>query len=298
MVRCICALVLLAATLCCQAPEGAQTPADKPGAPLGAKPLPKLWPWIEVAGTVPGSLESAVDGLVLWRQITDTAIISVGPNDTASLAAVQKRVSGMKFIPGVKTSPSLKPRGFDSIEGWRQIAQAVRTVAEITGSRTVLLENETSLEPFIKGEYPMNWEQLQAGLRQLPREYTILWYPSVAGGGEVLERYVRLCQAVQAVCDVQFVDHATLYAPATHTDAGTINAIKRLKEVAHKPPIELVYCYGEHWWPLEQVPEALRLVHGDAAIIYPGAKRWVEAAKVLVKLLPPQGRATSAPAGR
>ena len=162
-----------------------------------------------------------------------------------------------------------------------------------------MFEHESAIKAYIDGQYAVDLDRLRAGLRLLPRSCRIWWYPSAAGDGEVLARYVRLCEAVVAeLPEVRFIDHASLHAPRFTGQPGTINAVRRLEAAARSPPIRLIYCCGPEYWPFERVPEALRHVSETEAIIYPGATRWIEAAQALARLLPARAASGTQPADR
>ncbi len=276
----------------------AQMPPDSNSAtPVS---VPKIIPWLEL-GPGQEALDNAAHGLLVWRLVADAAIISVGPEDAPRLRRLHARIADIRIIPGLKTSPILIPAGFDSVAGWQKIAQAVRTLCEATGEKTIVFEHESAIKSYIDGRYVMNWGQLGAGLRLLPVDYAILWYPSAAMDGEILARYVRLAETVGELPNVRFIDHASFYAPKFVGAAGTLNAVRQLEAVARHPPVRLVYCCGPDFWPYERVPEALRQIHEDTAIVYPGATRWVEAARALSRILPARSSASqpaSEPAGR
>lgn len=253
-------------------------------APAGPAPTTQpaarvLLPWVE-ASDDPRRLDDLVDGLAAWRGVADAAIVSVDPGQLALLRRIQDRSAGVRIIPGLKTSPILRRSGLDNPNGWARLAEAIRAACAATGSRAILLEHESSIEDYLEGRASVDFERLRTGLRQLPADVELIWYPSVSGTEGRLERATRLCREVQAVCrNVRFVDHATLGAETARLQSGLPRLQAALKSAATAPPIEMVYCMNERYWRDERVPEAIRIATSDTVIIYPGAQRWKEASR-------------------
>ncbi len=288
------ALIVIAAS----SPTAARAQPQTDGHGATQPGLPKVIPWLELG---PGreAVDRAAHGLLVWRLITDTAIVSIGPEDIRTLGRFHERYPDLHLVPGLKTSGILTDRGFDALDGWQRIARLVQTLMAVTGENTVVLEHESALKAYLDGQYPMNWDRLRAGLRLLPRPCNVWWYPSAGMDGVILDRYIRLCEVVVAeLPDVRFIDHASFHAPRFTGQPGTLNAVRRLETAARRPPLRLIYCCGPEYWPFERVPEALRQVGEGEAIVYPGATRWVEAAQALARLLPARPVSGTQPADR
>lgn len=248
----------------------------------------RVVPWLEL-GPDRRLIDQAVEGLLAWQKITDTAIVSVDPAGVRLYRQLRERVPGMRIIPGLKTSPVLVPAGFDSPEGWRRIATAAAEARKLTGSKVLLLENESAIQKYIDGKQPLDLKRLRTALNELPSDGTILWYPSAAMNGEILNRYLRMCRVAAELPNLIFVDHAMLYGPRAAKAPGTRRVVQALRELARKekPPVPLIYCCGGDTWPKERVLEAIRMSESDWMIIYPGQNRWVETARYLAEQLPP-----------
>jgi len=244
----------------------------------------RILPWVEVYVGSDEGVNIVITGLLEWRKITDTAIVSVDPGQTSFFSELKEPLPDMRIIPGVKTSPLFGRRQFDSVEKWGEMAEEVRAACEASGQQRFLFENESALFDYYHDEHELDLDSLRVGLNELPKDVQYLWYPSVAGGGETLERYARLCEVVEEVLDVRFIDHASLNAPQHVNQPGTLTAVARLESIAQNPTIPLIYCCGDRWWPADRIPEALefaRLKWGDAteAIVYPGQALWVQRAQ-------------------
>jgi|GEM_PF-2651684 len=260
----------------------ATVPAAAPAATQPARRT--LLAWVETFNE-PRRLNDVVDGAAAWRGVADGVIVSVGPDEVGLFRGLQDRMPGVRLIPGIKTSPILRRTGLDNPAGWARLADAMRAACAITGSRVILLENESAIKDYIDGRETVDFERLRAGLRQLPTDVELIWYPSVSGTEGTLERATRLCREVQAVCrNVRFVDHGTLFSERSRFDGGVPRLQAALKSAATAPPIQLIYC-GERYWRLERVPEAIRLATSDTVILYPGADRWKEASRILAATL-------------
>ena len=196
----------------------------------------------------------------------------------------------MTIIPGLKTSPVFGRHDFDDAALWPLYAEQVDAACRATGQSRFYVENETSLEAYYAGEEEIDFDLLRQGLAELPADIEYYWYPSVAGGGETLARYVQLCAVVDEVLNVRFIDHATLNTPESPSAFGVLYAVAQLEAAATQPTIPQIYC-TEGKWPLEDIPEALLYVGPkwgeDAwAIIYPGLTNWQSAADVITAVLP------------
>ena len=123
-------------------------------------------PWVEVNTLNPTAIDRVVEGLLEWQAVTDTAIVSTMPGQESVFRTLRRRVPGMHIIPGIKTYPSL-PR-FDSVEGWRQIADHATAVLAAADTNELLLENETAIRQYRRGEEPVDLSRLRQGLETLP----------------------------------------------------------------------------------------------------------------------------------
>lgn len=256
------------------------------------KPLPKIIPWLELNDNRAASGRLAVDGLKEWSKITDTAIISTIPGLAVLYEFLCEEVPNMRIIPGVKTNDVLPDR-FDDVAGWAKIAKELAHMAELTGSKTLVLENESALAKYRLGQQSIDWAMFRTCLAQLPRDLTIWWYPAVVGENDLeQERMELVCTSVATNCDnVVFVDQSR---GGWRVDYHwSMEARKRLEAVVANSTngasiLRIQYFYGPkkpQYWQDEQVHEALRVAGSDPVIIYPGAVRWVEAAKVFVAAL-------------
>lgn len=249
---------------------------------------PQIVPWVESTQSRKSiKIDELVGGLRTWSKITDTAIVSTSPGGESLYAVLLERVAGITIIPGVKTK-DLLPR-FDSVEGWRAVARHVALVSKLAGDKRVALENETAFKPYINGEYEIDLGRFRRALGQLPADVEIIWYPSMVGGTTQTQRRAEVvCEVVADVLQerVTFTD-LSINGPKAVQNGWAKKGRRTLDRIADKPLIPILYCYGpgSRWWMDEELPGALKHVQGGRVILYPGGKRWPQAARSITRLL-------------
>lgn len=267
------------AALCIWSSAGAcdYTPNGAADQRIASEP-PLFIPWVELNTSNPSTVDIVVEGLLAWQKITDTAIVSTVPGKESLYRVLRKRVPGMRIIPGIKTTPLLSR--FDSVEGWENVSRSVRYALKCAGENEILLENETAFLRVRRGEESVNLQNLRRGLDTLPAGIKVIWYPSIVGRSQaMLTRYEDVCKIVVDVLDARFVDHSV----DGHKSLGNRwreKAQHRLDALSNQPTIPILYCYGDsRWWRDEQLVEVLGSVTKDQVILYPGIKRWAQAAR-------------------
>jgi len=249
-----------------------------------AKP-PKIVPWIEVNVVTTRAIDNAAAGLRRWKDVTDTAIVSTAPGGARIYPMLRDRVPSMRIIPGLKTNDLLKR--FDSPVAWASVVRELRAIRAASGETTILLEHESAIRGYLDGAYEIDEGQLQESLRQVPKDWEIIWYPGLVGESDAAQdRAALLCRAAQAVLTVRFTD-LSRSSPAAVGYRWSRMGKQRLARLAKEPTIPLLYFYGpgSKWWQDDQLREALALCSDGWVILYPGAKRWQRASQVLSKEL-------------
>jgi len=255
------------------------------------------WPDALTNTTDPNSptfFEHTVEGLKVWNSVTDTAIVTTMPGKADLYPRLRQAVPGMRIIPSLKTLELLAD-GFESGDGWARVADEVAAIIQLTpNAEQVLLENEEAVRPFIKGDQMSDIARLGAGLLQLPDDMVYLWYPSIWGNEAEQGRCAEVCRVVEDVLpNVRFIDQRFQGQPAV-TDPSRAAADRRLMKIAKSPTLRMAYFYGpDHphmFWRDDQIHQALLQLRsgrtGPAeAVIYPGWRRWVEAAIALTERL-------------
>ncbi len=261
------------------------------------------WPGAPMHGDKLASatmLDYVVEGLLVWKTVTDTAIVSTMPNRADLYTELHRRAPEMRIIPGLKTWHSLER--FDSVSGWRVIAREVSAIRATSGERVIVLENETALEDWVKGRETLDTRKLREGLALLPTDMQYLWHPSLwlSAGDEAQQRLMQVCQVVEeALRDVRFLDQK-YNAHHSVNNARFAKASKVLHSIASRPTLPMQFFLGTDnknvWWRDDQIDEALSYVRTDwgnsaDVVLYIGQKRWVEAAQSLSTRLPQRGSA-------
>lgn len=248
---------------------------------------PLIMPWMEV-NYAPHSLELCVEGLKLYRRVTDTAIVSTTPGHAFLYTELRRQVPDMRIIPGMKTCLRLDPNAFDSPAGWKLIAQDVREVLATSGARTIIMENEDAIKSYIEGVYQIDFERLRQCFQYLPKDAEYIWYPVHMHSELVRARTIPIIHALQDVLDVRLVDHSYGHPDWCNEDARRI-----LEELAVKPVIPMLWwgCFTQiNWcyWSYDRVAEAMqRHAHRDDVIFYPSHLNWVILAQAVVNTLSP-----------
>lgn len=279
------ALIAISSTVRCE-PHAAEG--------LAAKPPLKIIPWVEL--NYARNDEYCIKGLLAWKGLTDTAIVSTRPGRAALYSKLRERVPGMRIIPGLKPNGAgidLLP-SFDSVAGWKKIAEEVSAMCKTSGQRVVLLDNEVAIKRYRMGKQKIELDRLRAGLEYLPKDVVIIWYPSIhSHTTEVQKRYADVCRVVADVCDVQFTDRST-ETPAALEDLWLQRARRTLESMSSRPTLPMLYAYAKDsgiiHWPDAQIPDAFEYIRkewgeGAEVIIYPGMRRWGEAARSIEKIL-------------
>ncbi len=268
--------------------QGGQPPASRPA-------LPQMIPWLEVNTDERASLDRAVEGLLIWRRVTDTAIISTAPGYAKIYGPLRQRTGNMRIIPGLKTAELLKK--FDDPAAWRLVADEVRAMCLAANERRIVFENETALcneenptNNYWDGVVEFDFDKLKRGMAMLPPDVEVWWYPSFVTGGAPRrekrhERSARLCRAVAEVLMARFVV-SEVGMPPERNEWWNADLARLRDEISKRPSIPIVYFWGDNkFWRDDDFLVAMRSVRGKDAIVYPGAKRWVPAARRFVDMI-------------
>ncbi|MCH8851536.1 MAG: hypothetical protein IID41_02675 [Planctomycetes bacterium] len=253
-------------------------------------------PWIELSRNRPDQVQNCADGLNTWAGVCDRAIVTTGPLQLGIYEELRARVHGVTIIPGLKTNDDLRG-GFDNVAGWKRISVRLDDMAERTGSKIVVLENESASRAYALGQQQISFAALRRALSQLPRGLEIWWYPAVTGSSNAqLGRMQRVCRVVADTLKVTFVD-LSRSGPAAVRNTWSKRQRERLLDVVNTATgaatVDMLYFYGpgSKWWMYEQIHKALAVL-GDGvgeAIIYPGAEGWKDAATAISKALVARG---------
>ena len=250
--------------------------------------LPWLIPWIEV--NQPEAVDDAVAGLREWSTLTDTAIVTTVPGLSKIYDRI--RVPGLQIIPGVKTNDALD--GFDDVVGWKLVSEELSDMAQRCGSDIVVLENETAVAKYERGDEPLNWNPFRQALEQLPKELVYWLWPAMTGENEEAQsRMERLCRTFAEERNVVFLDQsysrpqAVKYSWSVRArDTLAVIVADALNDPPGIVPKLDFYGPGTDYWQDGQIHEPLaHVIDAPEVIIYPGAERFKEAAIGIRKAL-------------
>jgi hypothetical protein len=271
------------------ATQPATQPTPSATQPAGA--TPKLIPWLEVNKDDPRYVVPALEALRYWQRITDTAVIGIVPGSEALLARFAQAAPDMRIIPALKTHPLLRTE-FSDPDRWQQVSREVTRLVELTGTRIILFEHESAVGDTLAGKTPLDLAGLQAGLRRLPPDVEYWWYPSlVYDGDENRRRSLEIVNAVRA--SLKSVRFTTLGFSDPKWRRYDPWWWRTLDEQGPPPPIPMLYfgCWRNCYWEPDQTPDALRAVAGrDIALVFVESSRWVECARIITRLAPPQSQ--------
>lgn len=252
---------------------------------------PRLMPWVEVYsnsyGVIPpGTLERAVEGLLIWQRVTDTAVVTTTPGNARLYAILNARVPGMRIVPGLISQPYLGKQGFDQLDLWRDLAAEVADIAAVSGDGCFLFDHEHALESYLEGACEINFARLRDCLATLPPNVEYIWYPSLAyDGAQRRARSLAICQVVEAELHPRFVNLGFDHPRWREFDPWWYVTLDKL---AAKPTVPLIYfgCWQDCFWDYSQISQVLKDIrtypenYADA-IVYPSLSRWVEAAAAI-----------------
>lgn len=266
---------------------------------------PNIAVWLEVNTLRASVVADAIAGINEWGKhpAVTTIIVSTTPGRETLFATLLPvcQGAGLTLIPGIKTHQALPPvmvagetrtyRQFDDIGGWAMIADSVRLAALYAESRAVVLENESAIIGYVKGHVPVDPVKLAHGLRRLPDNIRILWYPTITSG--YADRQARQADVLRVLLgerlNVAFFDNSIDRPRAYEGDYAKKNRASLLHLNAAGRLYRLLYCYGpgsRFWMDEAIVPLIVGAVSPpDWAVLYPGAVRFKEAAESIGRLL-------------
>lgn len=248
----------------------------------GCNKKTNIVPWVELNSMKAESIARTISGLREWAKLSDTAIVSTQPGNEHVYKELAGQVDGIKIIPGIKTRKWL--RTYDSIDGWKRIADSVRKVIEITGADTILLENETARLDYTQGRQDISLIRFEFAIKQLPTGIKYILWPSVVGTGQKRERVIQTCEIFNRLHDVTFIDRK-INRP-DHVEAEHIQeSSRRLREFTNDF-IQIAYFYGRpDFWSGSDIRKVLRLSQGKTFIAYPGVANWLSVPRELKEAL-------------
>ncbi len=261
---------------------------------------PKIFPWVECNSQDEELVARIVEGIRIWRRVTDTVIVTTTPGNFGLYRTIKRQfltlpaLHDMRIIPGLKTV-SLLGDEFDNMGAWERVAAEAWWMLLVLGATDFVFEHETAVDDVDSLKDVVDLEAaITAAALPCPCQYW--WYPSVRVRSEAEQALAaRICYKAHKVISTPtrpliFIDNATLAGPArttgAHPDPRAIRAGERIRRIG--PAVPLLYCYGpgSPWWQDVHLKRVIDVyVQESRCILYPGQERWVEAAESITKLL-------------
>ncbi len=291
---------------------------------------PLLIPWLEVnsphsnatqyftaeQGAHPGmtELDYCLDGLDFWARITHTVIVTTTNEQIERLypALMSRKPPHLRIIGGIKTYtvPGAlpgddRPYDFADQQAWVAITDGLERIGEITRTPIVVLENETALRPYFRGQSGLDFEKLAIALAPLGDSglVTWSWLPWIESDtGAFPSRETDSTAFVQAVAaalpnNVFMTDYVSWYAWET---MGTERIRRqRMEQLLGTARVQDGYFVTETGWmdPPSSLPRRcytpaevkLRLpgLQRSHMRLYTGGANWILVGRQFVTLLPP-----------
>jgi len=289
----------------------------------------RMVPWVEVnspdsqiSKLIPGlndehanltALMHALKGLESWTRITDTVIVSTRPGQTKKLYPhlMRQKPAALTIIGGLKTynlpgcSPDdPRPYDFSNSQGWAALAEEVREISFLTGTKRVLLENETALKPFHTGKASIDFEKLRLSLAVLRESDIQIWWwlPAILDDSTQAPNRrrdtLRLVEAVRdAVPNSVFLSADAGWSDWENNQSDKARRRLMIETVGESRFRDLLYVTPDGYMQTSKsrrrvcytvsaaVTQSQRL--SEEVIIYPGAANWLDIAKEFARLAPP-----------
>lgn len=289
------------------ASRGLAQQTEPPGH-AAAIPGKQLIPWLELNITwkeIPGypgltGMEHCLLGLKEWARTTDTVIITSNrPQFRHAYPELEAgKPKGMHIIGGLKTMQYLPRDRFDDIEGWRLLTEDCVKISRMTRTNVIVLENETALEEFYRGNAAIDEAKLKEALKPLAASGLETWwnrpYAMAADPKDPdrPKRFVFLMSALAAA-----LPNAKLMSVfKTHegiSQAGRLDMIARERQMSDLlSPNQIIqrihvrktgFVGRTRAFTPEEALVAISKWPDKAVILYPGASEWVEVGRMLAE---------------
>ncbi len=275
-----------------QQPADARYPkSTAPASTQRLSPCPRIIPWTMLpTAHSRRDVEELVSNLKAWQPVASTACVSTGPGQASVFAELRRRVPEIELIPGLVSSSWIGSGPFESPASWRQLANEMAVVARTCNQKRVLLDNEGALWAFLGGKVDIDERRLRAALAHVPDDVQVIWYPAMYWvDPEQRRRSEWLCRVVAEELNCRFVDAS--FGDHTWAAPGPTEVRRKLDSLGRNPTLPIVWfgCWPQSkwcYWEYEQVGEVLEALAGrDEFLVYPGMKRFGEAAAHLVPLV-------------
>lgn len=291
-------------------PAASKSPAQQTEPPGHAAAIPgkQLIPWLELNITwkeIPGypgltGMEHCLLGLKEWARTTNTVIITSNRSQFrhAYPDLEAGKPKGMHIIGGLKTMQYLPRDHFDDIKGWRLLTEDCVKISRMTGANVIVLENETALEEFYRGNAAIDEAKLKEALKPLAASGLETWWNrpyAMAADPKDPDRPKRFALLMSALAAA--LPNAKLMSVfKTHDgipQAGRLDMIARERQMSDLlSPNQIIQRIhvrqtgfvgrARAFTPEEALVEISKWPD-KTVILYPGASEWVEVGRMLAE---------------
>jgi hypothetical protein len=247
-------------------------------------------------------LDYCLDGLVIWADVTDQAIVSTKPGKVLSVypQLMARKPPNLSIIGGLKTyilqgaAPGdARPYDFADPDGWRRIAREARQIVEITGVNIVVLESETAWQPFQQGKAAIDFEKLRKSLAPLRETGIQFWWNPIRikpNTPEFPDRQEQTTQLVRAIADALpncvFLTSYTAWRDWKSDRRSEATLRRKMRDLLGQSRMQerlLVTVDGRVGKKRAYTPkEALNMIAelpGEIINVYPTGSNWVDVAR-------------------
>jgi len=243
-------------------------------------------------------METCLDGLRHWGELCDTAIVTTTWNYAGSLygeiSTAQKKVGGpaswVNIIGGFKLGDRIR---FDDPAMWSQVAMVAKAIAVDTAQNIVVLDNETALEAFNKGEQVLDYRAMRKALDMLTREIAF-WMagPNVLIGNAAFPE--RFEETSDLVLNVGLSKPGTTFLGSYGGYPKDVDTDRRARErdmmdrITDGATIDKMYARptaeDRGWYVPSQVAEYAAKLPSDTIIIDSGLANWIKVGEMMAEL--------------
>ena len=251
-------------------------------------------PWLELNSMKDTYTRNFLAGVPVWSQVSDTWIVSTTALnvDTVYPFVMESVTPDITILGGVKTAGHKNAHGvaykFFDPGLWQLIADAGVAATGHTGSGVVVLDSETLLREFHRGNEELDYEALAISMAPLNND--IQWwfaFPHVRGGDSVWPgrkaETLRLTEAVRdAVPNAMFI---TTYTAKPDLDLSR-GREQMIATVGAERMIEMFYPHPDGYYhhpngklirytsPAETLDLIPTSLNPHTVIVYPGWRNW------------------------
>jgi len=238
-------------------------------------------------------LETCWAGLEHWGRFCDTVIVTTFLDQVSDLYGRIGKGTKLSIIGGFKTTGFSVAFHDDRL--WEEVATHAADVASLTGNRTVALDNETALEPFMRDKEELDLRRLWAALYDVPQDIDwILAEPHIHKTSAIPNQVQRTTELVSCMARAfpraKFISPYSGYADRPPSSPVYNDLREGLRIASGGRMVERLWVHptpedGPHpFWVPDQVAATSAELGGESIIIYPGLSNFIEVGRMMAEL--------------